>query len=472
VFLPKTNKRNAKSALVGLVLGLAAAAPGISGERPKPQARPAAPAPAPAPAPSGGAQIELAGGVTRLNVAVTADGEATAYLLADPARAIVDLPDNLFQADPQLAKTLGNAAAGGLVKAVRFGLFALGKSRLVVDLAGPARIEKAAIEAGAGGTKRLVLALAPSDATTFRDHVAQQQPAEPAAAARGSEAPVSAKPVIVLDPGHGGIDGGANGINGTLEKTLVFDFAQMLRHRLEAGGQYRVVMTRDSDVFVSLKDRVRLAREAGAQLFVSIHADTLAESSDVTGATVYTLAERASDAEAARVAEKENAADAVAGLPNEADSSDVSDILFELTRRETRTYSHLFSRTLVNYLKAAAKLNKNPQRSAGFKVLRAPDFPSVLLEIGYLSNQSDIMALQSTDWRDKTTAAMALAIDNFFSPRAAGPAEEGDAGRNTPPESMAVGSLPAEKIESALGGARLLPEPSLKLRGSVAPQTR
>jgi N-acetylmuramoyl-L-alanine amidase len=469
VFLLKGLTKQAKSTLAWLLLGLAAANPGLGGERQKPVARPLVPAAAPA----GGAQIEQVGSLTRLSVAVTGDGEVAAYLLADPERAIVDLPDNLFQADPQLAKSLANAAAGGLVRAVRFGLFALGKSRLVVDLAGPARIERAAIAPGEGGTRRLVIDLAASDAATFRAHVVQQQPEKPSAVvARRVEAPASAKPVIVLDPGHGGIDGGANGVDGAIEKSVVFEFAQMLRRRLESSGQYRVVMTRESDVFVALKDRVRLAREAGAQLFVSIHADTLAESGDVNGATVYTLAERASDAEAARVAEKENAADAVAGLPSEADSSDVSDILFDLTRRETRTYSHLFSRSLVNYLKAAAKLNKNPQRSAGFKVLRAPDFPSVLIELGYLSSPKDVQALQSTEWRDKTTASVALAIDNFFSPRVSGPADEGVESGNGRADSLATGSLPPTKFESALGGARLMPEPAMKLRGSVAPQTQ
>ena len=141
-------------------------------------------------------------------------------------------------------------------------------------------------------------------------------------------------------------------------------------------------MTRSDDVFVPLVGRVQIARDAKAALMVSIHADTLPETSDVSGATVYTVSDKASDAYAAKVAAKENAADAAAGGEGQGDTADVNDILFDLTRQETRAYSHVFARTLVNYWKVAGRLNKNPQRAAGFVVLKAPDVPSVLLELG------------------------------------------------------------------------------------------
>ena len=200
-----------------------------------------------------------------------------------------------------------------------------------------------------------------------------------------------------------------------MEKTLVFDFCLELKRRLEAERRYKVIMTRNSDEFVDLDDRVSLARAANATLFISIHADTLAEAAEVNGSTVYTAADRASDAEAARIAARENAASRAPGKEKlrRADPA-VAGMLFDLQRRETRAYSHIFSRGLVQSLRAAARLNHNPERSAGFVVLRAPEFPSVLVELGYLSNAQDVQSLSSPDWRQKTAAAMAKAIDAFF----------------------------------------------------------
>ena len=232
---------------------------------------------------------------------------------------------------------------------------------------------------------------------------------------RPRQSPVRGPPVIVLDPGHGGVDGGAYGLGGAVEKTLVYDYTLELERRLEAKNRFKVVLTRHGDEFVSLDDRVRIAREANAALFVSIHADTLGPAAAVvSGATVYTCSERASDAEAARIAERENAADKAAGVDQKAQAVGVADILLDLKRRETRAYAHVFSRGVVEQLQGAARLNRNPERSAGFVVLKAPDFPSVLVELGYLSNAQDVQSMMSADWRAKTATAMADAIDRFF----------------------------------------------------------
>ena len=154
-------------------------------------------------------------------------------------------------------------------------------------------------------------------------------------------------------------------------------------------------MTREGDQYVDLDSRVDFARDANASLFVSIHADTLSDVGDVSGSTVYTVADRASDAEAARIAASENAADREPGKVKAAkDDPGVADILFDLKRRETRAYSHLFSRRLVDDLRGATRLNHNPERSAGFVVLKAPEFPSVLVELGYLSNAQDVASLE------------------------------------------------------------------------------
>jgi N-acetylmuramoyl-L-alanine amidase len=236
----------------------------------------------------------------------------------------------------------------------------------------------------------------------------------------------------VLDPGHGGVDSGAIGPGGAVEKTIVFDFTRELAQKLAAGGRYRVVMTRNGDEFVSLADRVKIARDANAALLISIHADTLQAAADVSGATVYTVADRASDAEAARIAERENAADRAAGIEEKQEAVGVADILFDLKRRETRAYAHLFSRGVVDQWRGVARLNHNPERSAGFMVLKAPDFPSVLIELGYLSSRQDVKSLTSEEWRAKATSALVGAVDRFFVPRA-------DAERATPKTEASAG---------------------------------
>jgi len=175
-------------------------------------------------------------------------------------------------------------------------------------------------------------------------------------------------------------------------------------------------MTRNQDVFVPLEERTRMARAASANLFLSIHADTLSDTGAVSGATVYTVSDKASDAEAARVAAHENQADMAGGLAAAEQPAEVADILFDLTRRETRAYAHVFSQSLIAAWKSGPflSLNKNPQRSAGFVVLKAPDVPSVLLELGYLSSPKDEKDLVSPDWRDKATASVVHAVDVFF----------------------------------------------------------
>ena len=226
-----------------------------------------------------------------------------------------------------------------------------------------------------------------------------------------------------------------------MEKTLVFQFTTELAQKLSAGGRYHVVLTRNGDEFVSLGDRVKIARDANAALLISIHADTLQAAADVSGATVYTVADRASDAEAARIAERENAADKAAGVEQKQEAEGVADILFDLKRRETRAYAHIFSRGVVDEWRGAARLNRNPERSAGFMVLKAPDFPSVLLELGYLSSPQDVKSMESPEWRAKATSSLASAIDRFFLARSdagrAAPGAEASANAPAPPPATA-----------------------------------
>ena len=348
---------------------------------------------------------------------------------------IVDLPEVNFQIDP----ASGGLGIGGtgVVRAFRFGMFAPGKSRIVVDLAGPSTLRRADVASIAGGDpSRLTIELARADQQSFAAAVKSSSlerampPPAPSAATAPNPMTHDSRPVVVIDPGHGGIDPGASGVAGVVEKTVVLDFASALAARLSAGDRYRIVLTRRDDSFVSLEDRVRFARDADAALFISIHADTLADAS-VTGATVYTASDRASDAEAAHVAAIENQADEAAGLEPGMKEPDVSDILFDLARRETRTYAHQFQRTLTGYWAKIARLNRNPERAAGFKVLQAPDVPSVLLELGYLSSDKDVKMLTSAEWRDKATASVASAVDAFFA----------DHNGSTPPQPIGAAAM-------------------------------
>ncbi|MGI4767687.1 MAG: N-acetylmuramoyl-L-alanine amidase [Janthinobacterium lividum] len=366
------------------------------------------------------AKLNRSGDVTRLVIDLNTKVSIAAVLTEHPDRLVVDLPEVNFQVDPAAGRP--EPGRDGLIRAFRFGVFAPGRSRIVADLAGPAVLRRAEVSSIAGGhASHLTLELAPTDRAAF--HAAARPPqALPGAdlSSRLAE-PATGHPVVVIDPGHGGLDPGASGVLGTVEKDVVLHFATALAARLAVGDHYRVVMTRHDDSFVSLSDRMRIARDAEASLMISVHADTLSDGS-VTGATVYTAADQASDGEAARVAAKENEADAAAGLDEAPKAADVSDILFDLTRRETRTYAHQFQRTLTGYWSKVAHLNHNPERAAGFKVLQAPDVPSVLLELGYLSSGTDARLLVSDEWRGKAVDSVAAAVDTFFSARAPSPA--------------------------------------------------
>ena len=363
------------------------------------------------------------GARARLSFDLSAPLSARAREIVNPDRIVLDMPEVDFRMAPQVGRVVA-AHADALVKAFRFGLFGPGKARVVIDLARPAcvaNVETRRLVRGEAPS-RLTLALRACAETAFAAAALDHSPPHPATPPAPPPAVATqGLPVIVLDPGHGGVDGGAYGLDGAVEKTLVYAFADDLRARLEATGRYHVVMTRVGDQYVSLEDRVAKARAADAALFVSIHADTLRESAGVEGATVYTCSDRASDAEAQRVAESENAADRAAGDEPKAADPGVADILFDLKRRETRAYAHLFSHGLVARLGEAGALNHHPERSAGFVVLKAPDFPSVLVELGYLSNAHDVANLKSAEWRDKTAEAMRAAIDGFFAKAAPSP---------------------------------------------------
>ncbi|MGO4835802.1 N-acetylmuramoyl-L-alanine amidase, partial [Rhizobiaceae sp. 2RAB30] len=210
----------------------------------------------------------------------------------------------------------------------------------------------------------------------------------------------------------GGIDGGAEGPNGTVEKTITLAFALELRAKLAATGRYDVYMTRDKDDFLRLDERVRIARQHEADLLISIHADTI-RVKGLRGATVYTVSDKASDAEAQALADRENLSDQLAGMSIEDQNHEVSDILVDLIRRETHNFSIRFARSLVGELSNNIEMINNPHRSAGFRVLKAPDVPSVLVELGYLSNPQDEEQLRDAAWRGKAVDGILSAVSLF-----------------------------------------------------------
>ncbi len=392
------------------------------------------------------------------------------YVIDNPYRVVVDLPDVRFNMPPEIGD-----AGKGLIRAYRFGQLAPGKSRIVIDTIGPVLIEKSfVLNPDNGQPARMIIDIVQTDQRTFARIKATERPTRSAAATpvqptpdtlaellkregvarideeaeraeqtemaaslipkprpkpsqsgsasgilpdRASIAP-RVRPVVVLDPGHGGIDGGTVSRKGTPEKKVVLAFARELRKKLLATGRFEVHMTRNDDRFISLGKRVKFARAKKADLFIAVHADSLRQRR-VRGATVYTLSEKASDAEAAALAEKENNADFIGGVDIGEDAGEVAGILLDLALRETKNHSIYFARRVVKNLQPVTPLNRRPVRSAGFKVLRAPDVPSVLLELGYLSNRHDEKNLISSKWRRKAAGAVTAAIEGFFSPEVA-----------------------------------------------------
>jgi N-acetylmuramoyl-L-alanine amidase len=357
---------------------------------------------------------------TRMVIDLSQKMEIRTFTLAHPYRVVIDMPQVTFNLP------LGAGDSGrGLIKAYRFGLVMQGGSRMVIDLARPARVDKAfVLDAANDQPARIVLDLAATDRESFLRTVALENRAS---ATRKVESHPEQKqngdprPLVVIDPGHGGIDNGTKAATGEIEKTIVLEFSLLLRDKIEKTGKYRVAMTRTDDTFVALGDRVALARSRQASLFISIHADALRrQEGDAQGATVYTLSERPSDARAARLAEEENQADAIAGIDLSSEPKDVAGILIDLARRETKTFSQQFAQTVVNELKKSARLHQHPLKSAGFVVLKAPDVPSVLVELGYVTNKADLKSLISTEWRDRTSDQLVRAVDTFFTTRVAG----------------------------------------------------
>ena len=345
---------------------------------------------------------------TRVVVELTEKVDFQVFTLADPSRVVVDLPELDWRVQPRAD------VARGLVGNLRYGVFRPGTSRIVLDATGPVAAKALTLPPGQGGSHRLVLDLRPIDRATFLAGVQPPKPPPAVELPPDNSGRGDGKHVVVVDAGHGGVDPGAIGIDGFHEKDLVLTYALALRDALAATGRYEVILTRTRDVFLPLRERVAVARRSKADLFISLHADSLRDRS-VGGGAVYTLSETASDDEAADLAARENKSDLIAGVALDVQDDEVATILIDLAQREAMNYAARFAQTLVKKIGPIRKLRTRPHRFAGFRVLKAPDVPSVLVELGFMSNVEDTRYLRSVAGRRGVVGAVVRAIDQYFS---------------------------------------------------------
>lgn len=367
---------------------------------------------------------------TRLVFDLSATADFRAFTLSDPYRLVVDLPGFDWKA----GAVSNNTGAG--ITAVRHGNLQAGISRIVFDLNKPIRVESAFVLPRQGKMPdRLVVDIANVSPSAFNvsasrsfgtlDPNAQKTAfktlGEEPRTINGIPAPQSKpkrtsieKPLVIIDPGHGGVDPGAIGSNGLKEKDVVLALAKELRQQLLDTGRYRVHMTRESDVFIKLSHRVNIARQQGGDLFVSIHADSIPRP-NVRGASIYTLSDTASDAQTAKLAARENKADLIAGIDLNTEDQEVANILVDLAMRDTMNQSKYFANTLVDeFNRGGVTLLTKPHRYAGFAVLKAPDIPSILVEAGFMSNNAEANALNTSNYRKQVARSIKQGIEAYF----------------------------------------------------------
>jgi N-acetylmuramoyl-L-alanine amidase len=432
-------------------------------------------------------RVSASGTKTRVVFEFTHDLDFKVFMLANPYRVVIDMPEVGWQLPPlPLPKRVG------VFEMLRYGLYKPGNSRVVVDLLKPAVIKKAFLMKPVGQRRfRLVIDLASSSQAAFLRQIKLppiqirspgkggfDSPKAPTqkfthvlkpkikqilgteVLSRSSAVKFAAKArkkleprrveqqvknaefidqdvqkitsilepaklqsifrqdkdmkTVIIDSGHGGADPGTIGRSGIYEKHVTLAMAKELEKQLKATGRFIVVLTRNRDVFIPLRKRVKIARDAKANLFISLHADAV-KNTQISGPSVYTLSERASDKEAEALAEKENKSDLIAGMDLSDESQEVANILIDLAQRESMNQSARFATQLISDLKRRTKLLRNTHRFAGFAVLKAPDIPSVLIEMGFLSNRSDERRLQTAKYRKKFSSGIVAAISSYFS---------------------------------------------------------
>lgn len=374
-----------------------------------------------------GIRTGIYNGQTRIVVELSEKAPYTAYTAANPDRVVIDLPEFRWQA--------GKVSQANGLKKLRYGSYQKGRGRIEFLTTSPSTINRTfRLASTERAPERLVIDFSPgAHANAAPGRVAGNFTQSPKPADAPLTAPAktsdlktrqpSSPPtpgqkervfVVAIDAGHGGQDPGTLGNGGLQEKNITLAIARQLKKQLEAKGHYKIIMTRSSDIFIPLYDRVKIARKAGADLFVSIHADSISRN-QVSGASLYTLSDKASDEQSARLAARENKADLIGGIDFGTQDRDVTNILVDLTRRDTMNQSRYFAKTLIAGFRGQnLQLLESPYRFAGFAVLKAPDIPSVLIETGYLSNPREAAMLNSPTHQRKLAASISGGIETYY----------------------------------------------------------
>jgi len=352
-------------------------------------------------------------GKTRFVMELATKPVYTIFYLANPDRIVIDMQEVNWTT----AKT--GKKSVGLINNYRYGLFRQGTSRIVLDLKKPVKILSEVILPPAKKQGyRFFIDIVQTDKDAFIKTVKESRKRKiallPPIPRQRIKPDQNQKPTIIIDAGHGGIDPGATGRSGVFEKKLTLRVAQRLKEYLQKSNKYNVIMTRDKDIFLSLRERVNVARKYKGDLFISLHADSIGRP-DISGSTVYTLSENASDDEAAALAREHDKSDVIAGVDLEEQDDTVQGILIDLAQRETMNFSVKFAQILLPEIAASGmKTNGRSHRFAGFRVLKAPDVPSVLVELGYLSNRHDEKIMRSKSGQRKLARSVSRAIDKYF----------------------------------------------------------
>ena len=361
---------------------------------------------------------------TRVVLDVTQIVQFKSFSLTNPHRIVIDLPSTRWP------KIFQKVKKGRRILGYRFGQINPKKARLVIDFSVPTVVGRSFVLPGVSGKPYRIVVEAKhrksksiSEATTHNNSSGVSKEITGDIGKPFSYRKVDAmqglvRPLIMIDPGHGGLDPGARGISGIREKQVVLKQALILKELLIKTGRYRVSLTRDKDIFLRLRQRVKLAQRKKADLFLSIHADSI-KLDKIRGASIYTLSEKASDKEALILAERENRADIIAGVNLEETEDAVARVLIDLRQRLTKNDSVRFAEMLVEEFKGKIRLLRNHRRFAGFAVLKAPEVPSVLIEMGYLSNKADESLLKNENYHRLFASALVQAVDNYFKRRRA-----------------------------------------------------
>jgi len=354
----------------------------------------------------------------RLVIDLAAKTEFSFVSLDEPNRLAIDVRAGTFSVPTPSGEPTDTKLISSFVVEQASG----DRVRTTLTLAAPAQVQQAyVLDPFEDQPARLVVDIIPADAATFTANVAKDREASVAVTqtvtestpAGSSELPLATRPLVVIDPGHGGIDSGAEASNGIKEKDIVLAFSLKLQQLLVESGRFDVALTREDDTYLRLEERVDLARTNKADLFLSIHADSF-QQPEIRGASVYTRDENATDVLDKVLADNENKSDVIAGFAMPQMAPEVVDILLDLMRREMRVQSYVAAQAIVHQLEPSVALRRFPVRQADFFVLQAPDVPSALIELGFLSNLDDITNLTQSDWQDRTAEAIARGISTYF----------------------------------------------------------